>query len=287
MENATPLIYKKIIEVMADINAISKGRVNKDQHFQFRGIDDVMNELHSSLAKCGVFVLPNVLAETRTEGKTRNGGVLYYTRLKINFGFYAEDGSHVDAVVIGEAMDTADKASNKALSIGLKYAMLQVFCIPTEDEKDPDADSPQPAAGTMQQKPQQAKKPAAKFDFEPKGGETTPAEKKEIGGLLASKYSNGAPVFSKDEAKKYSAMRKDKTAREVIDAIKAELNARLNPTQTMQTAGDMMRAQQEQQPQPAVETVKNVMGGEIVQPEAQQPTFDDMEPTDGNVGDIF
>ena len=287
MAENTPLIYKKIIEVMADINAIGKDRRNKDFNFQFRGIDDVMNELHGSLAKCGVFVLPNVLEETRSEGKTKNGGTMFYTRLKINFGFYAEDGSHVDAVVIGEAMDTSDKASNKALSIGLKYAMLQVFCIPTEDEKDPDAVSPQPAAGTMQQ-PQQ-KKPAAKFDFEPKGGETTPAEKKEIGGLLASKYASGYAVFSKDEAKKYSAMRKDYTAREVIDAIKKELQTRLNPTQTMQTAGDMMRAQQEPQQQlpPAVETVKNAMGGEIVQPAAAQPTFDEMQPVDEPVGDIF
>lgn len=272
---------------MQDINAISKGRKNDQQHFMFRGIDDVMNELHPTLAKCGVFVLPNVLEETRTTGKTKNGGDMFYTRLKINFGFYAEDGSHIDAVVIGEAMDTADKASNKALSIGLKYAMLQVFCIPTEDEKDPDAESPQPAAGTMQQQPQQ-KKPAAKFDFEPKGGEATPAEKKEIGGLLASKYTNGAPVFSKDEGKKYSAMRKDYTAREVIDAIKKELQTRLNPTQTMQTAGDMMRAQHEPQQQlpPAVETVKNVMDGEIVQP-AAQPTFDKMQPVNEPVGDIF
>lgn len=288
MAENTPLIYKKIIEVMQDINAISKGRKNDQQHFMFRGIDDVMNELHPTLAKCGVFVLPNVLEETRTTGKTKNGGDMFYTRLKINFGFYAEDGSHIDAVVIGEAMDTADKASNKALSIGLKYAMLQVFCIPTEDEKDPDAVSPQPAAGTMQQQPQQ-KKPAAKFDFEPKGGETTPAEKKEIGNLLASKYANGAPVFSKDEAKKYSKMRKDYTAREVIDAIKKELQARLNPTQTMQTAGDMMRAQHEPQQQqlpPAVETVKNVMDGEIVQP-AAQPTFDKMQPVNEPVGDIF
>lgn len=272
----TPLIYKKIIEVMADVNAISKERVNKDQHFVFRGIDDVMNELHSSLAKCGVFVLPKVLEETRQEGKSKSGGTMFYTRLKINFGFYAEDGSHVDAVVIGEAMDTADKASNKALSIGLKYAMLQVFCIPTEDEKDPDAESPQPAAGTMQQ-PQQ-KKPAAKFDFEPKGGETTPAERKEICNLLDSKYADGALVFSKDEAKKYSAMRKDYTAREVIDAIKKELQARLSPTQTMQTAGDIMRAQQAQQQQlpPAVENVKKAMDGEVVEP--AQPSFDEMQP---------
>ena len=277
MAENTPLIFKKIIEVMADINAIGKDRRNQQQGFQFRGIDDVMNELHSSLAKCGVFVLPKVLEETRTTGKTSRGGDMFYTRLKINFGFYAEDGSHVDAVVIGEAMDTGDKASNKALSIGLKYAMLQVFCRPTEDEKDPDAVSPQPAAGTMQQ-PQQ-KKPAAKIDFEPKGGETTPAEKKEIGGLLASKYANGAPVFSKDEARKYSAMRKDYTAREVIDAIKKELQARLNPTQTMQTAGDIMRAQaqQAQQLPPQVEAVKNAFDGEVVTP--PQPSFDEMQPT--------
>ena len=279
----TPLIYKKIIEVMKDINAIGKDRRNQQQGFQFRGIDDVMNELHGSLAKCGVFVLPNVLEETRTTGKTARGGDMFYTRLKINFGFYAEDGSHVDAVVIGEAMDTGDKASNKALSIGLKYAMLQVFCIPTEDEKDPDAVSPQPAAGTMQQ-PQQ-KKPAAKFDFEPKGGETTPAEKKEIGGLLASKYTNGDPVFSKDEAKKYSAMRKDYTAREVIDAIKKELQTRLNPTQTMQTAGDMMRAQAQQLP-PQVEAVKNAFDGEVVTP-PQQPGFDEMQPAGEPDGGIF
>ena len=284
MAENTPLIYKKIIEVMADINAIGKDRRNQQQGFQFRGIDDVMNELHSSLAKCGVFVLPKVLEETRTTGKTSRGGDMFYTRLKINFGFYAEDGSHVDAVVIGEAMDTADKASNKALSIGLKYAMLQVFCIPTEDEKDPDAVSPQPAAGTMQQQPQQ-KKPSAKFDFEPKGGETTPAEKKEIGGLLASKYTNGAPVFSKDEAKKYSDMRKDYTAREVIEIIKRDLNARLNPTSTMKTAGDVMREQAQQLP-PQVEAVKEAFNGEVVA-SPQQPGFDEMQPVVEPTGDIF
>ena len=280
MENSTPLIYKKIIEVMSDINAIGKDRRNQQQGFQFRGIDDVMNELHSSLAKCGVFVLPNVLEETRTTGKTARGGDMFYTRLKINFGFYAEDGSHVDAVVIGEAMDTGDKASNKALSIGLKYAMLQVFCIPTEDEKDPDAVSPQPVAGTMQQQPQQKKQPA-RFAFEPKGGETTPAEKKELGVLLSTKYPNGGAVFSKAEAKKYSDMRKDYTAREVIETIRRDLNARLNPTSQMQTAGDVMRAQaqQAQQLPPQVEAVKEAFNGEVVTP-PQQPGFDDMQPVD-------
>lgn len=138
----TPKIYSAIIDAMGQISAVSKSRTNGTQGFAYRGIDDVMNELHGILAKSRIFIVPTVLAEERTTGTTSRGGTMFYTRLKIKFTFYADDGSNVESVVIGEAMDTGDKASNKALSIGLKYALLQVFCIPTEDDKDPDAVSP-------------------------------------------------------------------------------------------------------------------------------------------------
>lgn len=252
-------IYKQICSVMQEINAIGKDRRNQTQNFQYRGIDDVMNELHSVLAKCGVFVVPQVLDEARTTGKTKSGGDMFYTRLKIKFTFYAEDGSYIESVVIGEAMDTGDKASNKALSVGLKYALLQVFCIPTEDEKDPDAQSPEPQAGSMRTetkapaKKAPAKKAPAKLAFEPKGGETTPEEKKELGNLLASKDANGKPIFTRDEMKKYSDMRKDYTAREVIDIIKKDLSAKVNPPLPKE-----------------VEAVKNAVDGEVVNPPEQQ-----------------
>ena len=38
-------------------------------------------------------------------------------------------------------MDSGDKATNKAMAIAFKYACFQVFCIPTEEMKDPDAES--------------------------------------------------------------------------------------------------------------------------------------------------
>ena len=75
----------------------------------------------------------------------------------------------------------------------------------------------------------QPKKQPAKLAFEPKGGETTAEEKKEICNLLESKYTDGAPIFSKEEMKAYSDSRKYRTAREVIDSIKAELQKRLTP----------------------------------------------------------
>ena len=126
---------------------------------------------------------------------------------------------------------------------------------------------------TLPQPPAPPKKQPAKFAFEPKGGETTPAEKKELGGLLSAKYPDGGAVFSKAEAKMYSDMRKDYTAREVIETIRRDLNARLNPTSQMQTAGDVMRAQQAQQLLPQVEAVKEAFNGEVVTP-PQQPGFD-------------
>jgi len=225
------LIYKQICEVMGKISAISKGRQNKTQNFVYRGIDDVMNELHNVLAECKVFVVPEVMEEHRSEGKTKSGGVIFYTRMKIKFTFYAEDGSNVSAVVIGEAMDSGDKASNKALSIGLKYALLQVFCIPTEDDKDPDGSSHEVVNNnpvdvvkkTFNGKEVPPKAPPA---FKPKGGPDTPEEKKRIIDLLHYKNEEGQPVFTKEEFNNFCESRKNFTAKEVIQNIVNELGNR-------------------------------------------------------------
>lgn len=164
-------IYGAIIEAMGQINAIAKGRKNSTQGFQYRGIDDVMNELHSILAKCGIFIVPTVLDEQRTTGTTSKGGTMFYTRLKIKFTFYAKDGSSVESIVIGEAMDSGDKASNKALSIGLKYALLQVFCIPTEDDKDPDATTVDGFRPTEQKKEESSERERLRHLVDDYGGD--------------------------------------------------------------------------------------------------------------------
>jgi hypothetical protein len=79
-----------------------------------------------------------VLSERSEERATKSGGVSIYRVLKIRYRFYADDGSFVDAVVIGEGMDSGDKASNKAMSVAQKYAFIQVFAIPTKEHKDPE-----------------------------------------------------------------------------------------------------------------------------------------------------
>lgn len=137
-------IYQAIADIMKSGYAISKAKYNTQQKFNYRGIDDVMNTFQPLLAERGVFIVPEVLENHREERHSKQGNNLIYSILKVKYTFYAEDGSSISAVVIGEGMDSADKASNKAMAVAMKYAMFQVFCIPTEEMKDPDGDSHPP-----------------------------------------------------------------------------------------------------------------------------------------------
>lgn len=135
-------IYESITKIMAEIPAIGKNKTNLQQKFKYRGIDDVMNAIQPLLAKYKVFIVPTVLEQTREERQTKGGGTLIYSICKIKYTFYAEDGSNITAITIGEGMDSGDKATNKAMAIAMKYALFQVFCIPTDEMKDPDAETP-------------------------------------------------------------------------------------------------------------------------------------------------
>jgi len=143
-EIAAPgMIFKQIAAVMSEIEAISKNRQNEQQGFKFRGIDDVYNELHPILSKHKIFTVPTVLNRAYKDRITARGGVMNERILTIQYRFYAEDGSYLDCVVDGEAADSGDKATSKAMAIAHKYALLQVFCIPTIDDKDPDQKTPE------------------------------------------------------------------------------------------------------------------------------------------------
>lgn len=135
-------IYEAITSIMSEGYAIAKNKRNTQHGFQYRGIDDVMNTFQPLLAKYRVFLVPEVLEQQRQERITKDGETLLYSILRMKYTFCAEDGSRVSAVVIGEGMDSGDKASNKAMAVAMKYAMFQVFCIPTEEMPDPDEDTP-------------------------------------------------------------------------------------------------------------------------------------------------
>lgn len=172
-----PQIYALIGKAMREIGAVGKDSVNETHGFKYRGIDAVYNALNPVMSKYGLFIVPEILEQNReerttvkkvwdndTKSRVDKASTLIWSILKIRFTMYAPDGSNVSAVVIGEGMDTGDKATNKAMSIALKYAAFQMFMIPTEETTiDPDSESHEV----------EPKKPAAKQEEKPAPTVTT------------------------------------------------------------------------------------------------------------------
>lgn len=164
-------IYAALVAVQRDVgeHGIAKSRRNEQQKFNFRGVDDVMNALNPLLSKHGVVVIPRCHERIVTERKTNAGGVMWNAAVQMDFVFFCSaDGSAVTATTWGEAQDSGDKATNKAMAAAYKYACFQTFCIPTEGDDDRDADETTPPP-TKAEKPAQPKKPhrvdAQPFEF--------------------------------------------------------------------------------------------------------------------------
>ena len=90
------------------------------------------------MADAGIFTTSDIIDHTTSEGSYKSGAKYTKVSLVVKYTLYAEDGSSVSTTVRGEGDDQGDKAGNKALAVAHKYALLQMFMIPTEDAKDPE-----------------------------------------------------------------------------------------------------------------------------------------------------
>ena len=262
-------LLSALAEVQSELPTMPKS--SQAYGYKYTDLDTITQTIKPILSKHGIGYIQSV------GGLTENALTLT-TRIFNKKGEYIEDTAALPTIT--STKNNAAQTLGMSITYMRRYALCAMLGITSDEDVDANINGiVQTQSKPTPSKQETSSKQPAKFAFEPKGGETTPAEKKELGGLLSAKYPDGGAVFSKAEAKKYSDMRKDYTAREVIEAIRRDLNARLNPTTQMQTAGDVMRAQaqQAQQLPPQVEAVKNAFDGEVVTP--QQPNFDKMQPT--------
>lgn len=135
-------VYQAINKVQAALAkcGISKDRTNtQGSGYKFRGIDDVYNTLSPLLAEHGLCILPRMVGRLCEERQSKSGSALFYVTVEAEFDFvHAEDGSKHTVRTFGEAMDSGDKATNKAMSAAYKYAAFQAFAIPTAGDNDAD-----------------------------------------------------------------------------------------------------------------------------------------------------
>lgn len=147
-----PAVYAAIAKVLGEIGAegIQKTRKNtQGGGYQYRGVDDVLNALNPLLHKHALVIVPHLAFCERYEGKSNSGGVLRYVAATVDYIIAsADDGSAVTARVCGEAFDSGDKATAKALSMAYKYLCFQLFAIPIVGAShDNEEDDPDPIPG--------------------------------------------------------------------------------------------------------------------------------------------
>lgn len=149
--SAAPHVIRAINAVTAELagEGIGKDSKNVQQGWTFRGIDAVLNTLARIIADNKLVIIPHVLSRELVERHTKGGAVLFCVTARVDYTFIsAEDGSRETIGPFdGEAMDSADKATNKAMSAAYKYMAIQTFCIPTEGDNDADATTHEVVAG--------------------------------------------------------------------------------------------------------------------------------------------
>lgn len=188
--DGVPAVFQAIHYVQGRFSSVglAKNRQNEQQKYKFRGIDDVYNSLATYLVEAKLVILPRVLTRGVDERTTKQGGLLIYTCISAEYDFYSTvDGSKVTiGPFYGEAMDSADKSTNKAMSAAYKYLCLQTFCIPTEGDNDADATTHEPApkqapaqrqAPAPRQAPRQELPPQQRTEYETDESTTPPTRR--------------------------------------------------------------------------------------------------------------
>lgn len=141
-------VHQAIAEVLNELGGIGKTGRNEEQHYNFRGIDAVLQKLHPLFGKYGIFIVPDVVEriyEERVSGKGTKG---HCAHLHVRFTVYGPLGDSITLSTWGEGLDYSDKSTNKAMTAAFKYALFQLFaiCDPTED-----GDSEGPEGGSSKE----------------------------------------------------------------------------------------------------------------------------------------
>jgi hypothetical protein len=215
-----PMIYRAIGAIMSEIGPVGKDGFNQAQKFKFRSIEAVANAAHGLLAKHGVFCAPVCTDKQVGDRALGTGKTVMHAVLTMQYTFYAADGSSIVVTTLGEGMDSGDKAVNKAMSAAFKYALLQLFCIPTEEDGDYD----DPTVDTYRQ-PAQAPNPAAT------SADKLAAIKKVTGWCQSQGINDSGHAATLIKAATQHALGKDKieTKEELDRVVSAILNNKYAP----------------------------------------------------------
>lgn len=141
-------LYQRLLAITDEIGKIEKTGRNTMQNYAFIEQAQVVASLRPLLVKHGVFILPEITNRemNRFEVKRGNGkdGVDIHVTVKGMYTLVNVDNPEDQLSLewdAGEAIDSSDKATNKAVTANNKTFLMKLFNI--SDKDDADNDSPE------------------------------------------------------------------------------------------------------------------------------------------------
>lgn len=139
--------------VMAEVQSVGKDGTNTTQNYSFRGIDGVMNAVGPALRKHGVIITPRLLASNYRDVEVgRNRTLMREVTVEVEYTIRGPLGDVIVGSAPGEAMDSGDKGTAKAMSVAYRTFLLQALTIPTH-QPDPDEQSYERSEAAPQEDP--------------------------------------------------------------------------------------------------------------------------------------
>ena len=127
--------------VMADVQSIAKKDQRNDVggRYNFRGVDAVVNAVGPALRRHGVLMLPTkILSLEQRESRTSGGKVMQDVTVTVQWTVIGPKADQLPLLEsAGQATDTSDKGTAKAISVAQRVLLLTSLQIPTQS---PDVD---------------------------------------------------------------------------------------------------------------------------------------------------
>jgi hypothetical protein len=153
-------LIQKAAKVMAAVEYVPKNGWNDFHKYHYATEADITSCVRANLAEQGLMLIPTVekVEWSQLQGKSGTDRLATMT-----VKFTLTDGiESKEFIVLGEGADRGDKATYKAMTGALKYALLKLFLIPTGDDPEKEEDDKlEQQRPPVQRKPADAPKAAA------------------------------------------------------------------------------------------------------------------------------
>jgi hypothetical protein len=139
-ENVRPKgLHAKLAEVMAEADRIPKnGQYQGQGAFKYVMVGDAADSIRKALGTRGVSMLPSgVEVISEAEHATKSGGTMSTITVRTTWTLVdGETGEQATIQSLGTGADSGDKASPKAQTNAMKYALLMGFLLSTGDDPE-------------------------------------------------------------------------------------------------------------------------------------------------------